>query len=116
MRGERQSTANPGFWVSSKYLLLYLEIINKQMSTVNFSFSLAFLRPSYFPGPVQSELDDYHFRAGLTSQDVDDVSLVYDQLQDFTHNLCRGSNSLPVLAVELQNNCHLLQVIQLSFY
>ena len=112
MKGERQSTGNPGSWVRSKYLLLYFIIINKQMSTVNFSFSLTFSRPSFFPGHyVLSELDDYHFRAGLTSQDVDDISLVYEQLQDFTHNLCRGSNSLPVLAVELQNNCHLLQVI-----
>ena len=63
-----------------------------------------------------SEADYHHSRSGLTSQDVDDISLVYEQLQDFTHNLCRGPNSLPVLAVELQNNCHLLQVIQLSFY
>ena len=51
-----------------------------------------------------------HCREDLTLRDVDDISLVYSQLQEFTHNLCRGSTSLPVLAVELQNSCHLLQV------
>ena len=81
------------------------------MSSHNFSFlSLSLSLSTYFSFPL-SEVDDDNFRSGLTSQDVDDISLVYEQLQDFTHNLCRGSNSLPVLAVELQNNCHLLQVI-----
>ena len=46
----------------------------------------------------------------LDESDLVLVSSVYEELQEHTHGLCRGGNSLPVLAVELQNSCHLLQV------
>ena len=47
----------------------------------------------------------------LDASDVLTARALYEQLQENTHGLCRGSNSLPVLAVELQNSCHLLQVV-----
>ena len=50
------------------------------------------------------------FSEGLDESDLLRVGGVYDALQEHTHGLCRGGNSLPVLAVELQNSCHLLQV------
>ena len=59
---------------------------------------------------LTSELQYTNQRSGLVRRDLRDISLVYSQLQESTHNLCRGERSLPVLAVELQNNCHLLQV------
>ena len=47
----------------------------------------------------------------LDASDVLTARALYEQLQENTHGLCRGSSSLPVLAVELQNSCHLLQVV-----
>ena len=46
----------------------------------------------------------------LSPSDLVAARAVYAELQEHTHGLCRGGNSLPVLAVELQNSCHLLQV------
>ena len=46
----------------------------------------------------------------LSPSDLLAARAVYAELQEHTHGLCRGANSLPVLAVELQNSCHLLQV------
>ena len=41
---------------------------------------------------------------------VAEVSQTFRQLQATTDNLCKGDNSLPILAVELQKSCDLLLV------
>ena len=55
----------------------------------------------------------HFFRYQLTITDFQAVRESYKELQEHTLGLCKGSNSLPVLAVELQNSCHLLQVFPL---
>lgn len=52
----------------------------------------------------------YHFCSyELNPTDYQAVRATYKELQEHTLGLCKGGNSLPVLAVELQNSCHLLQ-------
>jgi len=45
----------------------------------------------------------------LSQSDFKATRDIYEDLQKHTHGLCRGANSLPILAVELQNSCNLLQ-------
>ena len=59
----------------------------------------------------------YHFFSyELTTTDYQAVRATYKELQEHTLGLCKGGNSLPVLAVELQNSCHLLQANMMIHY
>ena len=50
----------------------------------------------------------YDFR--LSNYSLDDLDVRLGQLETTTDGLCAGPGSLPVLAVDLQKHCDLLQV------
>ena len=62
------------------------------------------------PESTRANIKTILFSYDLTITDYQAVRATYKELQEHTLGLCKGGNSLPVLAVELQNSCHLLQV------
>ena len=49
-------------------------------------------------------------RSGLSAEDFRELGTTFKSLEGSTSSLCRGPASLPVLAVDLQKSCDLLQV------
>ena len=49
-------------------------------------------------------------RSSLVAEDFKDLASTFASLEGSTKSLCRGPGSLPVLAVDLQKSCDLLQV------
>ena len=47
----------------------------------------------------------------ITRYEFEAIEETFASLDEATDDLCKGSNSLPVLAVDLQKHCDLLQVV-----
>jgi len=56
-----------------------------------------------------TKLQEENKKTYIVKEDITQVFSVFQELQKSTHGLCRGQTSLPVLAVDLQKNCDLLQ-------